>query len=693
MLQTMRSIPRRRSLKAPAAGFLVAAVAALALAGSASAAQLAPVVSNEPAMVDVAFDTAGNMYVSEFNGAVKVLPTASGTIFGTPVTAGTLTTIATLTNVPGLAFDSSGDLFMTDTDQGTISVLPAASGTIFGQAVTANQVATLETGLDAPVGLTFDGAGNLYVATQTGVSVLPQSSGTIFGQAVTADTLTPIVSGLSKGAFVAFDAAGNLYVSDFTGGTVSVLASSSGSVFGTPVTANTLTTLLSGQSDPAGLAFDGAGDLFVDTYGTLNVLPVASGTIAGVPVTANTLTQVANGMLGDLGSTYAGGSVYVADQLNESIDRLQAPTAAITGVSFGGTVRNPVVLVNGSGFQTNSPTTAAGCNASGLDYPYGNLFLNDATDGFGAGIPGDCIGLNVGLLSGTQAAYGLGDFYATYNMQDGDQYTVQVDGQTFSGTVQYGDNPASATVTGVSPASGAGGGGNTVRISGTSLTGVEAVFFGSLPATSFAVSRSNLLTAVAPPNAAGTVDVTLVTANGISSVNGNDQYTYVAPTITSVTPSSGPGAGGTKVTIRGTNLQGVSSVLFGGDAATAVSVNRTGTSITATTPSESAGTVDVVVTTPGGTADDAGAFTFLAPLLTRVSPSSGPASGGNTVTIRGTALQGASEVTFGGTDATFTVNAAGTSITATAPAGSSGPAAVVVTTPAGQSNSLTYTYR
>ena len=72
-----------------------------------------------------------------------------------------------------------------------------------------------------------------------------------------------------------------------------------------------------------------------------------------------------------------------------------------------------------------------------------------------------------------------------------------------------------------------------------------------------------------------------------------------APTVTGVSPASGPGAGGTPVTISGTNLTGASEVDFGAMAASAVTVNSA-TSVTATSPPGS-GTVDVTVVTAGGT--------------------------------------------------------------------------------------------
>ncbi|MEU7431688.1 IPT/TIG domain-containing protein, partial [Streptomyces sioyaensis] len=191
---------------------------------------------------------------------------------------------------------------------------------------------------------------------------------------------------------------------------------------------------------------------------------------------------------------------------------------------------------------------------------------------------------------------------------------------------------------------------------------------------------------------AGPADVVVTTPGGVATLAG--AFTYVAaPTLTGISPAQGPAAGGTVVTINGTNLSGA-SVTIGGNPATGVSVNPAGTQITATTPAGSAGPADVVVTTPGGVATLAGAFTYVAaPTLTGISPTQGSTAGGTVVTITGTNLSGAS-VTIGGNPATgVSVNPAGTQITATTPAGAPGPATVVVTTLGGSArlvNGFTY---
>jgi putative transposon-encoded protein len=91
-----------------------------------------------------------------------------------------------------------------------------------------------------------------------------------------------------------------------------------------------------------------------------------------------------------------------------------------------------------------------------------------------------------------------------------------------------------------------------------------------------------------------------------------------APSVTSISPSSGTTAGGTTVTITGTNFTGATEVLFGSVAATSFAVDSA-TQITAVSPAEPAGAQDINVTTPGGsspaTVDDEFTYTVPPPVL------------------------------------------------------------------------------
>lgn len=83
-----------------------------------------------------------------------------------------------------------------------------------------------------------------------------------------------------------------------------------------------------------------------------------------------------------------------------------------------------------------------------------------------------------------------------------------------------------------------------------------------------------------------------------------------APTIASLTPSTGPTSGGTSVAIVGTNFTGATGVTFGGVPGTGLTVNSA-TSITVTSPPGAAGTAGVIVTAPGGTSS-AATYTYTA---------------------------------------------------------------------------------
>ena len=175
-------------------------------------------------------------------------------------------------------------------------------------------------------------------------------------------------------------------------------------------------------------------------------------------------------------------------------------------------------------------------------------------------------------------------------------------------------------------------------------------------------------------------------ATGLGSVNVANLVNHFGSqsTITSVSPNSGPAAGGTTVTITGTNLTGATAVMFGSTAATSFSVVNA-TTITAVTPAGTAGPVNIAVTVSGVTATGAGLFTYIpsAPTIGSVSPITGSTGGGTSVTITGTNLTGATAVKFGNTAATSFTVSNGTTIKAVTPAGAAGAVNVSVTTAGG----------
>ncbi len=215
--------------------------------------------------------------------------------------------------------------------------------------------------------------------------------------------------------------------------------------------------------------------------------------------------------------------------------------------------------------------------------------------GFGNGY--DCTAASLGLPYGPTGAFGCpGEWSHNPNHYAETRIAMAQD----LGFVSAATLP---TVTGISPTSGPAAGGTSVTIAGTGFTGATVVNFGSVVAPSFTVNSDTQI-AVVSPAGVGTVDVTVSTANGTSVTSAADQFAYPAavvspPTVTGVSPASGSVAGGTSVTITGTNFTGATAVNFGGTAAASLTVNSA-TQIMAVSPADT-GTVDITVVTPSGT--------------------------------------------------------------------------------------------
>jgi hypothetical protein len=163
-----------------------------------------------------------------------------------------------------------------------------------------------------------------------------------------------------------------------------------------------------------------------------------------------------------------------------------------------------------------------------------------------------------------------------------------------------------------------------------------------------------------------------------------------APRVAGASPTSAPQ--GTTITIRGTGFTGATAVAFGKYAASFTITSDT--SITAIAPAVKTGSVDVIVTGPGGASvkNPGDRFTFtLTPRIASLSPTSGTADGGTTVTITGDNFTGATLVVIGGS-ATFRVVNTHTIAAISPPGPDSGTVYVTVTSGYGTSNPGTFLY-
>ncbi|WP_167468688.1 putative Ig domain-containing protein [Janthinobacterium lividum] len=475
----------------------------------------------------------------------------------------------------------------------------------------------------------------------------------------------------------------------------------------------TITGLTNNQDNKATYTNNGDGalsDTFVlldESQGeitfTVTVLPAA----AAFTVAPGSLTAPVIGVPYSQGMSASGGVApyaYAFDSgtlppgITVSSSGVISGTVTATGsFAFGvkvtdSTAGTPQVVIKNYSVTVAIPTlsiTPTTLAAGGLSAPYSQQMSTlNGTAPFtyvvesGSLPPGLSLSSS-GLLSGTPSALGTYNFVIKSTDVTGGNGPYNTS-RSYSLVINAQPPP---TITGVSPASGPATGGTAVTITGTGFTGVTALKFGANNGVSVTVVNATTITATSPSGSAGTVNVTVTATGGTSATGAANQFTYIpAPTVTSISPTAGPAAGGTSVTITGTGFTGATAVTFGATAATGFTVNSA-TQITATAPAGT-GTVDVRVTTTGGTSATSGAdqYTFVAvPTVTSISPTAGPATGGTTVTITGTGFGSTTAVTFGATAATgYTVNSA-TQITATAPAGSAGTVDVRVTTAGGTS--------
>jgi hypothetical protein len=237
-----------------------------------------------------------------------------------------------------------------------------------------------------------------------------------------------------------------------------------------------------------------------------------------------------------------------------------------------------------------------------------------------------------------------------------------------------------------------------VKIEGTGFKQGAIVTFGTVAGINVTVLNSEHLVVNAPDQAAGTVDVTVTNPDSTSATK-TGAYTYFTPVrVQSITPTSGPAAGGTSVTIAGSNFQQGATVAFDDKQATNVVVNAGGTQITATTPAHHPGVATILITNPDHSRgylplgyaftgdENPPPTTTLA--IREVFPAVGPTAGGVRVIIRGSSFTASTTVAFDGVAATQVTLLDSRTITAVTPAHAAGPVAVTV----GNGSSATATW-
>ena len=261
----------------------------------------------QPGGVGRPFDVFGSHTYAEegsYTVSVSIHDVGGATSDITTFSAGAASTFASGLNAPnGLAFDSSGNLYVANSGDGTVSKVDAEG-----------EVSTFASGFTDPVGLAFDTAGDLYVSYGENAGAIGQ---------VTPSGVVSVFADYNTGLYypdgLAFDSSGNLYAANWGWGTVTRL---------TPTgAATTLPYDFGGIDNATGLAFDGSGNLYVsNSY---------NGTVSKVS-TGGVVTVFAAGFSFPAALAFdSSGNLYVVNAGNDTVSMVTPDGVMSTFVSSG----------------------------------------------------------------------------------------------------------------------------------------------------------------------------------------------------------------------------------------------------------------------------------------------------------------------------------------------------------------------
>jgi uncharacterized protein (TIGR03437 family) len=315
-----------------------------------------PATSRGP--TGVAVDAGGNLYIADAYFNYRVRKVANGvitTVVGNGLVGDNGPAAGSLLNNPvGVAVDSAGNVYIADTDNERIRKV--ANGVI--TTVTGNGVplVSYDNGPAAgapvvdPAGIAVDSAGNIYIAdlyrireVSNGVIATVAGNGM---EGFSGDNGPATSAQMGQPVGIAVDAAGNLYIADqgnnrirkVSGRVIATVAGNGTAGFsgdGGPATAAQL-------SNPAGIAVDSAGNLYIADSYNQRIRKVSGGVITTVAGSGTF------GLIGDNGpatsawlnfpqgvAVDAAGNLYIADTYNNRIRRVS--NGVITTVAGNGT--------------------------------------------------------------------------------------------------------------------------------------------------------------------------------------------------------------------------------------------------------------------------------------------------------------------------------------------------------------------
>ncbi len=416
----------------------------------------------------MAADAAGNVLIADSgHRRVRVVAASTGMFYGKPMTAGNIYTLAgtgkigtsgdggpatgaTLTDPEGVVADANGNVLIADTTK--VRLVAAGAGTFYGKAMAAGNIYTVagngmiafsgdggpatSAELNGAIGVAADAAGNLAIADpgNNRVRVAAASTGTLYGKPLTAGNIYTIAGSRFAGFSgdggpgtsaklkapdgVAADPAGNVLIADTQNARVRVVAASTGTFYGKPLTAGNIYTIagtgtfgFAGDGGPAasaelnfpkGVAVSATGNLVIaDTSNArIRVVPASTGSLYGRPMTGGNIYTIAGtgsaGFSGDGGpgtsaelneppgaAVDAAGNVVIADADNARIRVVAAHTGTFYGQPMTGGNIYTIAGTGTPGFSGDGgPATGAELSnpAGAAVDATGNVVIADAAN-------------------------------------------------------------------------------------------------------------------------------------------------------------------------------------------------------------------------------------------------------------------------------------------------------------------------
>ena len=382
----------------------------------------------------VTVDGSGNLVFSDMsNGRLRVVAVSSATRYSQSMTEGDIYTVAgngsgtfsgeggpaadaQLTRPGAVALDSSGDVFIADSQAERVRVVAAESGTVLGVSVTAGDIYTVagngtyefsgdggpatDAGLANPGAVAVDPSGNLLIADSYNnrVRVVAASTGTFYGQSMTLGDIYTIAGDgnstyagdggaataapLNDPEGLAFDASGNLVIADSNNNVIRVVAAATDTFYGQSMTEGDIYTIagdgtysFAGDEGPAtsaqlayptGVSVDSSGNVLVADYANnrVRVVAASSATFYGTLMTEGDIYTVVGGGWGSDGSLAA--EAYVSSPWAVVVDSSGDLLISDTGHSSVRMVPATSGTIGGRSVAANHIYTVAGDGTSGF---------------------------------------------------------------------------------------------------------------------------------------------------------------------------------------------------------------------------------------------------------------------------------------------------------------------------------------